>query len=83
MCIRKFGPIDVALEPRQRLGHASAMDQLPPPLAFFRLLFSGWVNRQQPAVIDYLAGARRATGPAALCPVATRREAGGWIVGAV
>ena len=27
---------------------------LPPPLAFFLLLFSGWVNRQQQAVIDYL-----------------------------
>jgi hypothetical protein len=30
------------------------MDPLPPPLAFFFLLFSGWVNRQQQAVIDYL-----------------------------
>jgi hypothetical protein len=30
------------------------MDPLPPPLAFFCLLFSGWVNRQQQAVIDYL-----------------------------
>ena len=30
------------------------MDSLPPPLAFFFLLFSGWVNRQQQAVIDYL-----------------------------
>ena len=30
------------------------MDRLPPPLAFFLLLFSGWVNRQQQAVIDYL-----------------------------
>src|SRR5262245_48105448 len=30
------------------------MDALPPPLAFFPLLFSGWVNRQQQAVIDYL-----------------------------
>jgi hypothetical protein len=29
------------------------MAPLPPPLAFF-LLFSGWVNRQQQAVIDYL-----------------------------
>jgi hypothetical protein len=50
----KFAAIDVALEPRQRLGHASAMDPLPPPLAFFFLLFSGWVNRQQQAVIEYL-----------------------------
>jgi putative transposase len=30
------------------------MDPLPPPLAFFVLLFSGWVNRQQQAVLDYL-----------------------------
>src|SRR6516162_4487578 len=30
------------------------MDLLPPPLAFFVLLFSGWVNRQQQEVIDYL-----------------------------
>ena len=30
------------------------MDPFPPPLAFFVLLFSGWVNRQQQAVIDYL-----------------------------
>ena len=30
------------------------MDALSPPLAFFLLLFSGWVNRQQQAVIDYL-----------------------------
>jgi putative transposase len=30
------------------------MDALPPPLAFLLFLFSGWVNRQQQAVIDYL-----------------------------
>ena len=30
------------------------MDSLPPPLAFLVLLFAGWVNRQQQAVIDYL-----------------------------
>ena len=30
------------------------MDQLPRPLAFLLLLVSGWVNRQQQAVIDYL-----------------------------
>jgi hypothetical protein len=41
------------LEPGRPLGHASAMDSLPPPLAFFLLLFSGWVNRHQQAVIDY------------------------------
>ena len=27
---------------------------VPPPLAFFLLVFSGWVNRNQQAVIDYL-----------------------------
>jgi len=30
------------------------MDPLPPPFAFFLLLFSGWVNRRQQGVIDYL-----------------------------
>ena len=30
------------------------MNSLPPPFAFFLLLVSGWVNRQQQAVIDYL-----------------------------
>ncbi len=30
------------------------MDPLPAPRAFFCLLFAGWVNRQQQAVIDYL-----------------------------
>ena len=30
------------------------MDAVPSPLAFFLLLLSGWVNRQQQAVIDYL-----------------------------
>jgi transposase InsO family protein len=30
------------------------MDSLPPRLAFVVLLFAGWVNRQQQAVIDYL-----------------------------
>src|SRR5262249_36645437 len=29
-------------------------DQLPPPLAFLVLVFAGWVNRQQQAVIVYL-----------------------------
>ena len=33
---------------------AFGMKALPPPLAFFLLLFSGWVNRSQRAVIDYL-----------------------------
>ena len=30
------------------------MAPVPPPLAFFLLLFSGWVNRNQQGVIDYL-----------------------------
>jgi transposase InsO family protein len=30
------------------------MDPLPRPLSFFLLLFSGWVNRHQQAVIEYL-----------------------------
>ncbi len=30
------------------------MDTLPAPLAFLVLLFAGWVNRQQQAVIEYL-----------------------------
>jgi hypothetical protein len=30
------------------------MDSLPPPLAFLVLVFAGWVNRQQQAIIDYL-----------------------------
>jgi len=30
------------------------MDSLPPPPTFFLLLFSGWINRHQQAVIDYL-----------------------------
>jgi hypothetical protein len=42
------------LELGQPLGHALAMDPLPPPFAFFCLLFSGWVNRPQQAVIEYL-----------------------------
>ena len=30
------------------------MNSLPPPFAFVVLLFAGWVNREQQAVIDYL-----------------------------
>ena len=30
------------------------MDRLPPPLAFLFLLFSGWINRQQQDVMEYL-----------------------------
>jgi hypothetical protein len=42
------------VEPGLRVGHASAMDPLPPPFGFVLLLVSGWVNRHQQAVIDYL-----------------------------
>ena len=47
------------------------MDSLPPPLAFFFLLFSGWVNRHQQAIIDCLLEENRvlraACGPRRLC----------------
>jgi putative transposase len=42
------------VETRPSLRQAPAMDLLPPPLAFLLLLFSGWVNRHQQAVIDHL-----------------------------
>ena len=35
-------------------GTLPFMDRLPPPLAFLFLLFSGWINRQQQDVIEYL-----------------------------
>jgi hypothetical protein len=35
------------------------MDRLPPPLAFLFLLFSGWINRQQQDVIEYLLAENR------------------------
>ena len=47
-------PIPQSLNPGPPLGQASVMAPLPSPLAFVLLLFSGWVNRQQQAVIDYL-----------------------------
>ena len=50
----KAAPDLVAVESRLLLGQAADMDQFPPPLAFLLLLFSGWVNRQQQAVINYL-----------------------------
>ena len=40
------------------------MDPLPPPFAFFLLVFSGWVSRQQQAVIDYLLEENRILRPA-------------------
>ena len=30
------------------------MAPLPPPLAFFLLMFSGWINQHQQAIIEYL-----------------------------
>jgi hypothetical protein len=47
-------PHDPASEPSPRLGHLVTMDSLPQPLAFFILLVSGWVDRQQQAIIDNL-----------------------------
>src|SRR6185295_20039765 len=47
------------------------MDSLPRPLAFLLLLVSGWINRQQQAVIDYLREENRvlraAYGPRRVC----------------
>ena len=43
-----------SVERRPLLRQTPAMDPLPSPVAFFVLLFSGWVNRHQQAVIDYL-----------------------------
>ena len=61
----------IPLEPGRSLGHASAMDPLPSPFAFFLLLFSGWVNRHQQPVIDYVFEEnlvlRAAQGPRRLC----------------
>jgi putative transposase len=42
------------LNPGGRFRQASATDPLPRPLAFFLLIISGWINRQQKAAIDYL-----------------------------
>jgi hypothetical protein len=38
------------------------MDPLPPRLGFLFLLFSGWVNQHQQAVIDYLLEERSILG---------------------
>jgi putative transposase len=47
-------PNFATLERRSALRQALAMDPLPRPLTFCLLLFSGWVNRHQQAVIEYL-----------------------------
>ena len=47
-------PASSRLERRQRLRQAFPSWIHCRPLAFVCLLFSGWVNRQQHAVIDYL-----------------------------
>ena len=74
LTIAKLGP----LEPGRPLGHAFAMDSPPPPLGFFLLLFSGWVNRHQQAVIDYLLEENRvlraAHGPRRLCLIDDQRR---------
>jgi hypothetical protein len=38
----------------RKVAYRRCRDPLPPPLAFFLVLFSGWVNRHQQAVIEYL-----------------------------
>jgi hypothetical protein len=45
------------------------MDPMPPSLAFFLLLFSGWINRQQQAVIDYLREESRVLVGSQICVV--------------
>src|SRR5262245_47089190 len=45
-----FAPV----ERRSALRRAPAMDPMPRPLTFCLLLCSGWINRHQQAVIDYL-----------------------------
>src|SRR3981189_2138242 len=59
------------LERRPPVSQTPAMAPVPHPLAFFLLLFSGWVNRHQQAVIDYLLEENRALraahGPRRLC----------------
>jgi hypothetical protein len=44
---RRTMPNLTPVEQRPPFTQASDMDPLPPPLAFFLLLFSGWVNRRQ------------------------------------
>jgi hypothetical protein len=52
------------------------MDSLPPPFVFVVLLFTGWVNRQQQAVIDYLLEetVAEASGPDGAVPLSWRPE---------
>jgi hypothetical protein len=47
------------VERRPPIRQAPAMDALPAWLAFLFLLFSGWINRHQQAVIDYLVEENR------------------------
>src|SRR5262249_42545429 len=51
---RRRTPSLAPVERRSALRHALAVDALPPPLTFFLLMFSGWANRHQQAVIEYL-----------------------------
>src|SRR4029450_10645778 len=50
----RIAPNLASVEQGRRSGQALAMDPLPRPLAFCLLLFSGWGNRHQQAVIEYL-----------------------------
>jgi hypothetical protein len=61
-CLGNLSPMVTARDGQSRtplngasaLSQAPAMDSLPSPLTFFLLLFAGWINRHQQAVIDYL-----------------------------
>ncbi len=60
-------PQDIVVELGRASGHAFAMDSLPEPLAYFVLLVSGWVNRKQQAIIDYLLEENRVLRAAEEC----------------
>ena len=47
-------PILASVERGPPVRQTPSMAPVPPPLAFVLLLFSGWVNRNQQVVIDYL-----------------------------
>jgi hypothetical protein len=53
------------------------MDPLPPPLAFVLQLCSGWINRHQQAVIDYLLEENRVVPAEKFVLVAAVDVAGG------
>src|SRR5882762_45766 len=60
--LRSRTTIQARLEPTRTCVKLPPMDPLPSPLAFCLLLFSGWINRQQQAVIEYLREENRVVG---------------------